>query len=207
MQDLISIFYTVGTWQCGLNYTNTDLQRLQDKEKIFPNKNNIRGGISSVFADSYVKSDDNQKKIYIDANNFYGHNHCLMIKLNLIKNVNLEDILNSAYDSDIGYSVEVDLPDPDIIKEQTKKLPFAPENRKLDFDNTKPYMNGSKPNFYTQTMKFICDLTDNKKSLNNYRMSKFYVKQGMTFDRVHEIISFKRGKCLDKFMSFSTQKG
>ena len=35
-------------------------------------ENNIRGGISGVMGDGYLKSDENTKIIYIDANNLYG---------------------------------------------------------------------------------------------------------------------------------------
>ena len=34
---------------------------------------NIRGGISSVIGDRYVRSDDNIRILYIDSNNLYGH--------------------------------------------------------------------------------------------------------------------------------------
>ena len=36
-------------------------------------ENKIRGGISSVMGDGYVKSSDNKKILYIDATNLYGH--------------------------------------------------------------------------------------------------------------------------------------
>ena len=35
-------------------------------------ENNVRGGISSVTGDRYVKSDENKKIDYIDANILYG---------------------------------------------------------------------------------------------------------------------------------------
>ena len=35
-------------------------------------ENNIRGGISSVMGNRYVKSNDNKKILYIDANTLYG---------------------------------------------------------------------------------------------------------------------------------------
>ena len=74
-------------------------------------ENNIRGGISSVMGDRYVKSDENKKKLYIDANNLYGwamsQYHYHMMILNLIINVTLEEILNTEDDSEIGYFVEV----------------------------------------------------------------------------------------------------
>ena len=39
---------------------------------------------------------------------------------------NLEDILNTSDDSDIGHFVEVDLRDPDEIKEKAKNFPPCP---------------------------------------------------------------------------------
>ena len=71
------------TYQCALKYTNIKLQTLQDKDLILLIENNIRGGISSVMGDRYVKSDENNKIIYADATNLYGHsmvNFYLMMK-------------------------------------------------------------------------------------------------------------------------------
>ena len=118
------------TWQCGLKYTRINLQTLQDKDLILKLENNIRGGISSVMGDRYVKSNGNKKILHIDANNLYGHS----LPYNEIKfdqNVKLEDILNTPDDSDIGFFVEADLIYPDNIKEKTKDFPFAPVNKKI----------------------------------------------------------------------------
>ena len=43
------------TWQCGLKYTGINLQTLQDKDMILLLENNIRGGVSSVMGDEYIK--------------------------------------------------------------------------------------------------------------------------------------------------------
>ena len=37
-------------------------------------------------------------------------------------------------------------------------------------------------------------------------MLKFYIRHGMIVDKVHEIISFKQSKWLEKYISFNTQK-
>ena len=51
------------TWECGLKYTGINLQTLQDKDLILTLEDNIRGGISSVMDDRYVKSKENKKNI------------------------------------------------------------------------------------------------------------------------------------------------
>ena len=60
------------TWECGSKYTGINLQTVQDK-LILTLENNIRGGISTVCGDRYLKSDENTKILYMDATNLYGH--------------------------------------------------------------------------------------------------------------------------------------
>ena len=43
-----------------------------------------------------------------------------------------------------------------------------------------------------------------KKSLINYRLLKFYVRHGRIVDKIHEIISFKQSKWLEKDINFNT---
>ena len=197
------------TWQCGIKYTGIKLQTLQDKDMILLLENNIRGCISSVMGARYVRSDENKKILYIDANNLYGHSRSEYLPYDEIKidqNVKLEDILNTSDESDIGYFVDVDLKYPDNIKEKTKYFPFAPVNRKINTDNFNEYMKEIKPDTYTQTKKLICDWSNKKNYLIHYRMLKFYVRHGMIVDKVHEIISFKQSRWLESYINFDTQK-
>ena len=113
------------TYQCALKYTDIILQTLQDKDLILLIENNIRGGISSVMGDRFVKSDDNKKITYMDATNLYGHSMSQMLPYdeiemwhghpNLYMNW-LEKILNTQDDNEIGYFLEVDLKYPDNLK-------------------------------------------------------------------------------------------
>ena len=197
------------TWQCGLKYTGINLQTLKDKDMILLLENNIRGGISSVMGDRYIKSDKNKKILYIDANNLYGHSMSQYLPYDEIKfdnSVELEDILNTPDDSDIGYFLEVDLKYPDNIKHKTKNFPFAPVNKKINPDNFNDYMNEIKPDTYIQTKKLICDWSYKKNYLIHYRILKFYIRHGMIIDKVHNIMSFKQYRWLEKYINFNTQK-
>ena len=197
------------TWQCGLKYTGINLQTLQDKDMILLLENNIRGGISSVMGDRYIKSDENKKILYMDATNLYGHSMSQPLPFDEIKfnkSVELEDILNTPDDSNIGYFVEVDLKYPDNIRQKTKFFPFAPVNKKINPGNFNDYLNEIKPNTYKQTSKLICDWSDKKNYLVFYRMLKFYVRHGMIVDKVHDIISFKQNRWLEKYINLITQK-
>ena len=197
------------TWQCGLKYTGINLQTLQDKDMILLLENNIRGGISSVMGDRYIKSNGNKKILYIDANNLYGHSMSEPLPYDEIKYDNiikLENILNTPDDSDIGYFIEVDLTYPNNIKEKTNNFPFAPVIKKINPDKFSDYMKEIKPDTYIQTKKLICDLSDKKNFLVQYRLLKFYLKHDMIVEKVHSIISFKQSSWLEKYINFNTQK-
>ena len=212
-QFKINPLYCVGfpgfTWECGLKYPNIKLQTLQDKDLILLLENNIRGGISSVMRNRYVKSDDNKKILYIDANNLYGLAMSQYLPYDDIKldnKVKLDDISNTSDDSELGYFVEVDLKYPEELKEKTKYFPFAPENKFSAQDKFTNYINQIKPDSYKQCNKLFCDWTNKKNYLIDYRMLKFYVRQGLIVDKIHEVISFRQSKWLEKYINFNTQK-
>ena len=86
-------------------------------------------------------------------------------------------------------------------------MPFAPENKKNSPDDFSDYMMKIKPDIYTQTKTLICDWIDTKNYLIHYRMLKFYVRHGMTVDKIHELISFEQKKVVEKkYKFFKTQK-
>ena len=92
-------------------------------------ENVIRGGIGNVLGERYVKSDENNKILYVDANNIYDHSMSQLLpfdEIKFYKNVKLEDIINTPDDSDIGYFIEFDLTHSDNIKEKTRNFPFTP---------------------------------------------------------------------------------
>ena len=51
-----------------------------------------------------------------------------------------------------------------------------------------------------------CDWTDKKRYLVQYRLLKFYMRHGMVIEKVHDVISFKQSKWLEKYINFITQK-
>ena len=150
--------------------------------------------------DRYVKSDEIKKVIYMDATNLCGHSMSQPLPYDEIDMWHghpdfymnkLEEILNTPDDSDIGYFVEVDLGCPDNMKEKTKDFPICPENEVIQKDKYNDYLKKMKPKNYTKAKKLICDWTDKKNYLVDYRILKFYVRHGMVVDKIHEIISFK----------------
>ena len=113
-------------------------------------ENNVRGGISSVMGDRYVKSDEIKKIFYMDATNLYGHSMCQPLRYDEIEMWHgdpdlymkkLQEILNTPDDSDTGYFVEADLRHLDNKNEKTKNFSFCPENKIIDKEKYNDYMN------------------------------------------------------------------
>ena len=117
------------TWQCGLKNIGKKLQTLQEKDLFLTLENILRGGISTVTGDRYVKSDENTKIIHIDATSLYGHSMIQPLPYHEIEmwhghpdpyRNKLEEKLKNPDESDTGYFVEVDLKYPDNVKEKAK---------------------------------------------------------------------------------------
>ena len=113
-------------------------------------ENKIRGGISSVMGNRYVKPDDNRKIINVDATILYGHSMSQMLPYDEIAMWyghpdlylnKLEEFLSLPDDSNICYFIEVDLKYPDNKKEKTKKHHFCPENEICNKNDFNDYMN------------------------------------------------------------------
>ena len=172
-------------------------------------ENNFRGGILSLLGDRYEKVDEIKKTFNIDANKLYGwamsevppHDES-----KIDRNVKLHDILKTADDSDIGYFVEVQSKYPDKLKNKTKIFHFCPEKKISRQDKFSKNMNALKRNIYTANKKLIPDWTDKTNYLVCYRILNFYVRYRMIVDKVHEILSFRQSKWLQKYISFNTRK-
>ena len=191
--------------------TRINLQTLQYKDLILTLQINIPVGISSFVGDRYVKSDEIIKVLYMDATNLYGNSMSQPSPYDQIEMWHghpdhymkkLVESLNTPDDSDIGYFLEVDLKYPDDIKEITKNFPFFPENKVIPNYKHNDFMKKIKAKNHTKVKKLICDWSDKKNYFIQYRTSKFYVRHGMIVDTIHEIISFKQSKSLEKYIRF-----
>ena len=134
-----------------------------------------------------MKSDENKKILYADANNLYGHSMSQPLPYDEIEMWHghpdlymnkLEEILNTPDNSDIGYFIKIDLRYPDNIKEKTENFPFCRENKIVPNDKYNDYMKKIRPKNCAKTIKLICDWTDKKIYSVHYRMLKFYVTHG-----------------------------
>ena len=99
--------------------------------------------------------------------------------------------------------ISLKLKDSDNRKDKTRTFLFCPEKEIGHQDKISNHIKDKKPNIYTQNKKLICNWTDKKNYLIHYKMLKLYVRHGMV---VHEVISYRRNKWLEKYIHFNTEK-
>ena len=161
--------------------------------------------------------------MYIDANIFYGLAVSQPLPYDEIKfiggasvsqrvrekNVELEVISNPP-DPDTGYFVEVDLKNPDEMKEKAKNFRLSFENKISPEDKFFFHIRRETKHILFhkiwKSMILKCDCGDKKKNLIHYRMLKSYARLGIKVQKVHEVISFRQCNWLERNINFNTQK-
>ena len=122
------------TWSNGLRYTKAELELIKNVNSFQMFENGIRGGISGVFGDRYIESNNTIKILHIDMNNLYGFAMLQDVPIgdfqihenNSITESFVNKFLNTHDCSTIGYVLIVDLIYADINKHKTKNFPFCP---------------------------------------------------------------------------------
>ena len=177
-------------------------------------ENGIRGGISGVFGDRYIESDDNTVILYVDMINLYGFAMLLQLPTGNFqineKNSNTESFINKVLNtkdcSNTGYVLLVDLIYPGNNKNKSKNSPFCPENKTINPDNYTEYMKEHEPKPHRPSTKLICDQNNKEYYIVHYRNLKFYLRMGMTNKKVHRIVSFDQSPWLSKYIDYYTHK-
>ena len=103
------------TCKARFNYTKVKLDYIKESKLLLLLENNIRGRISSVMGDRYIKLDDNKKLLYIDANSVYGWAMSQYLPTGDFEEIDIQNedeilnIISTADDNEIGYFIECDL--------------------------------------------------------------------------------------------------
>ena len=202
------------TWSNGLKYTKIELELIKNVDLFQMFEHGIRGGLSGVFGDRYIASDNNTVILHVDMNNLYGFamlfhlptGNFQIYENNTITQSFIDKVLNTHDCSNTGYILIVDLIYPDNIKYKSKNFPFCPENKTINSDNYTEYMKEHEPNPHRPTSKLICDQTNKEYYIVHYRNLKFYLRMGMIIKKVHRIVSFDQSPWLAKYIDYNTQK-
>ena len=202
------------TWSNGLKYTKAELELIKNVDLFQMFENGIRGGISGVFGDRYIESDNDTVIVHSDMNNLYGWamlqylptGNFQIYENNSITESFINKVLSTHDCSNTGYVLIVDLIYPDNIKYKSKNFPICPEKKTINPDNFTEYMEEHMPKPYRPTSKLICDQTNKKYYIVHYRNLKFYMRMGMIIKKVYRIVSFDQSPWLQSYIDYNTQK-
>ena len=202
------------TWSNGLKYTKVELELIKNVDFFQMFENGIRGGMSGVFGDRYIKSDNNAVILHFDMNNLYGisrlqhlpTSNFQIYESNSITESFINKVLSTHDCINLGYVLLVDLIYPDNIKYKTKNFPFCPENKTIVPNNFTEYMKEHVPKTFRPIGKLICDQTNKEYYIVHYRNLKFYIRMGMIISKLHRIVSFDQSPWLQRYIDYITKK-
>jgi len=195
-------------WDAMMLETRVKLESLTDSEMYLFYERGIRGGQSVIFKkyaeanNKYMKNYDKKKETsfisYIDANNLYGW--AMVKKLPCggfrwfdCNAKSLEEwikfILNyDENDTDIGYTLEVDMEYPEKLHDAHNDYPLAPERLKLK---------GSE--------KLCGTFNDKKDYIVDIRNLRFYLEHGMKLTKVSRVIEYRQSNWLKSWIDKNTE--
>ena len=166
--------------------------------------------INSLFGDRYIESREFRKVLYVEQKILCGWAmmRCLpYVVFKVLDNeINLDQVLDTPDDNEIGYCLLVDLLYPDRIKENNKHFPLCPEADKVISENFTFCMNENKPEQYKSHSKLFCDQWDNKFYMIHYRNLEFYKRMCIIVEKIHEIVSLKQSFWLKRYTDYCFQR-
>ena len=208
-------------WDSMLLKTDVKLELISDSKVLDIMERMKRGGLCFVGSKRYVKAnnkyienfDCNEESnyiVYLDANNLYGWSMVQSLPYDKIKidnNINIDDVLKTDDNNDVGYIVECDLLIPKEIHNKLKQYPPAPEILTPDNEWMSDYQLDlqKKLNIKSKSDKLVPHLMDHKNYCIHYRNLKYLVGLGIEIGPVHNIVSFKQKQWLKPYIEFNTE--
>src|SRR5437773_12132879 len=165
----------------------------------------IRGGISFTNI-HYVKTTDDVKIMYIDANNLYGGAlRQLLPAGEFIEFYDADTIdwLNIDTEGDYGYTLEVDLLYPQEIHDATQWFPLAAENMDITHAMLTPQMREQHAKLnqvrgkddkreMPTSRKLVGKCLDKKCYVIHFKLLKVFLEKGLKISKIHQCIRFKQ---------------
>ena len=213
------------SWDAMLKLTKVKLELLTDLNMLYFFMEGIRGGLSFI-SKRYVKANNKYMKNYdlnkpssyfipVDANNLYGYGMSHKIPCSgfrwcsedEIKEL-YNEIINLPNDSDIGYTLQVDLKYPNELHDSHNDLPFFPEHKVITDDMLSKYqkkLTNKKLGSITSTPKLIASLNDKKKIIVDYRTLKQALNHGLILEKIYSAITYEQKAWLKPYIDKNTE--
>ena len=186
----------------------------------------IRGGISLIthryakannkyIPNSYNTNIPDSFIAYFDANNLYGWAMIQYLPICNYKwnvDINIDQILATEDNSDIGYICSVDLKIPNELHDKFKDYTPACENvcsaDRPEFEDSQFMQNIAKELNVKKgkVKKLIPNLFNKDNYVIHYRHLKLLVELGIEVIELHNVLEFRQEPFLADFIMFNTQK-
>ena len=208
-----------------LKFPKVKLELLTDSDMLYFFMEGIRGGLS-VINKRYVKINNKYMKIYdatkpssyfitVDSNNLYGKGMSYKLPCNGFKCCSQEEI-DELYDkittlsdnSDIGYTLQVDLKYSSELHESHNDLPFIPEDKNITEDLLSKYQKklmNKNLGSTSSTPKLVASINDKKKIIVDYRTLKQALKRGLILEKIHSAITYNQSVWLKPYIDKNTK--
>jgi hypothetical protein len=215
-------------WDAMLLLTGIELDLITNRKMLDVIERMKRGGLCFVGSKRHVKAnnkyledfDPSQPSNYLmywDANNLYGWamSELLPYKgLVFDKRTTLQQVLETADNSETGYIVECDLRYPRELHEKFREFPPCPENLTPELGWFSEFQRqvGEKTNVikkndtFAGTPKLVPHLMEHKNYVLHYRNLKFIKELGVEIGTVHNVVKFKQKPWLGEYIAFNTLK-
>ncbi|MGI9555413.1 MAG: endonuclease domain-containing protein [Cyanophyceae cyanobacterium] len=202
-------------WDACLKTTQVELELLSDPEMYMFMEKGIRGGISMISKRRANVSDHEKSAIlYLDANNLYGWSMLQKLPQSDFRWMSDEEISNFSVskitcDDEIGYVLEVDLEYPEHLHDGHNCYPLAPETFEITPEMLSPYSkailhaSGTTPK---STTKLVPNLYHKKNYIVHGRNLQYYLRLGLTVNKIHRVLMFKQSAWMEKYINFNTEK-
>ena len=130
--------------------------------------------------------------VYLDANNLYGHamNRPLPYKdFKWVDSISIDTIMSYDENSDIGYTLEVDLHYPKELHDLHNDYPLAPERYKPEGSFCE---------------KLCGTFYDKKDYIIDIRNLRFYLEKGLVLNKINRVVEYKQRKWLKEYIDLNT---
>ena len=200
--------------------TGETIELLNDLEMYSFFERGIRGGMTFVNTHHLHRETSTQHAThlaYIDENNLYGNAlskplpHSEFSWVEDLSVFTRDFILALDEDGERGYTFEVDLGYPQHLHDRTVDFPLAPETGEITHDMFSPFMKDFyeqlNPNTtYKSSEKLLLTQYNREHYIVHFAALKFYLKMGLTLDKVHRVIKYKQKAWLKEYINYNSQQ-
>ena len=158
-----------------------------------------------------------QHLAYIDENNLYGNalrkplphsQFCWAEDLSIFTR---DFILSLDEEGYYGYTFEVDLGYPQHLHHSTADFPLAPESGYITHDMFTDFMKTfhqavNPDKTYRGSRKLLLTQYNREHYIVHFAILKFYLKMGLTLNKVHRVIKYRQKAWLKEYIDFNSKQ-